>query len=161
MGEQEQTYKIRKFLEMEKLGLENDEDMMVPFIFYCTTCYRCQDNCPQDVEIVDAVLQIREDAVHKGKMLESHKRVAQMLIEHGHAVPNNSAGKEKRKKLGLNEMPPTVQGSDKGLKEVRTLLELTGFNKLVAGEQCKDTVNEAGVSVKNADYDNSIAEEST
>ena len=132
MGEQEQTYRIRRFLQMEKLGLETEESMMVPFIFYCTTCYKCQDNCPQGVNLVDAVLAIREKAVHKGKMLEAHKKVGQMLINYGHAVPTNTDAMEKRALLGLEERPPTVQASIEGLSEIKTLLRLTGFDKLVA-----------------------------
>ncbi|MDG6244141.1 MAG: 4Fe-4S dicluster domain-containing protein [Methanolobus sp.] len=159
MGEQEQTYKIRKFLQMEKLGIENEESIMTPFIFYCTTCYRCQDNCPQGVNIVDGVLEIRANAVHEGKMLDAHKKVAQMLMDYGHAVPNNTAGREKRLQLGLAEMPSTAQGSDDHLDEIRTLLHLTGFDRLIADEMPDMKVNE-GLTLTKAGFDQPIAEES-
>lgn len=145
MGEQEQTYRIRRFLQMEKLGLETEESMMVPFIFYCTTCYRCQDNCPQDVNLVDAVLAIREKAVHKGKMLEAHKKVGQMLVNYGHAVPTNADAMEKRVHLGLDKRPPTVQASIEGLSEIKTLLRLTGFDELVAESKPVEHVESAAM----------------
>jgi heterodisulfide reductase subunit C len=160
MGEQEQTYRIRRFLQMEKLGLETEESMMVPFIFYCTTCYKCQDNCPQGVNLVDAVLAIREKAVHKGKMLEAHKKVGQMLINYGHAVPTNTDAMEKRGLLGLEERPPTVQASIEGLSEIKTLMRLTGFDKLVAESEVEEQLTENAAMVQQADFtQQQVAEE--
>ncbi|MFA0823823.1 MAG: 4Fe-4S dicluster domain-containing protein [Methanomethylovorans sp.] len=132
MAEQEQAYKIRRFLQLEKIGKNSEGQMNIPFIFYCTTCYKCQDNCPQGVKIVDAVLAIREAAVHNGTMLQSHRKVAQMLIASGHAVPVNEEAKKRRLNLGLSELPPTVASSEKQLAEVKILLHLSGFDQLVA-----------------------------
>ncbi len=132
MAEQEQAYKIRRFLQLEKIGQNSEGQMNIPFIFYCTTCYKCQDNCPQGVKIVDAVLAIREAAVHHGTMLPSHKKVAQMLIASGHAVPVNEEAKKRRLQLGLSELPPTVASSKDQLAEVKLLVHLSGFDKLVA-----------------------------
>lgn len=159
MGEQEQAYKIRKFLQMEKRGLANEESMMLPFIFYCTTCYRCQDNCPQGVNIVDGVLEIRANAVHKGLMLEPHRKVAKMLYEHGHAVPVTSAVMKNRVLLGLYEVPPTVHGSDEQLDEIRTLLKLTGFDQLLEDKVPEIRISESLTYVQQPVPKRSIAEE--
>ncbi|WP_406662053.1 4Fe-4S dicluster domain-containing protein [Methanolobus sp. ZRKC3] len=155
MAEQEQTYKIRKLLQMEKLGLESEEAMKIPFIFYCTTCYRCQDNCPQGVNIVDGVLEIRAKAVHNGEMLAPHRKVGQMLTDYGHAVPNNDINKEKRINLGLDAMPATVQKSAEQLEDIRTLLHLTGFDELIADEETNDN----RVVIQNTDTQPLVAEE--
>lgn len=159
MGEQEQAYKIRKFLQMEKLGLASEESMMLPFIFYCTTCYRCQDNCPQGVNIVDGVLEIRANAVHKGKMLESHRKVAKMLYEYGHAVPVNSEGMEKRVHLGLNRMPSTVQKSGEQLGQIRKLLQLTGFDRLLEDRVPEIQTNGTVTTVRQSGFEQPVAEE--
>jgi heterodisulfide reductase subunit C len=134
MSEQEQAYKIRRFLQMEKLGLPCEEPMMIPFIFYCTTCYKCQDNCPQNVKIVDGLLDIREKAIRNGDILPAHKKIGQMLLNSGHAVPGNDKTEEKRIKLGLEAIPPTVSNSEKHLNDFKLLLSLSGFNKIVAEE---------------------------
>ena len=131
MAEQEQAYKIRRVLQMEKLGLTDEQPMELPLIFYCTTCYKCQDKCPQGVNIVDGLLEIRENAVQNGNILPAHKKIGQMLLDSGHAVPNNDEVKEKRVELGLDEMPPTVGKSEESLNEVRILLNLSGFDKIV------------------------------
>ncbi len=135
MAEQEQAYKIRRFLQMEKLGLKSEEPMDIPFIFYCTTCYKCQDNCPQGVKIVDGLLSIREAAVRDGNILPAHRKIGQMLMDSGHAVPGNEDGKKRRMQLGLDEMPPTVASSEKQLKDIKILLNLSGFDQIVAEEK--------------------------
>ena len=133
MAEQEPEYNIRKFLRMANLGMK-DELLNSPYIWYCTTCYKCQERCPQGVQNVDALLKIRTIAVHDGIMLGPHKMVGQIVIKLGHAVPINDDTKEKRKKLGLDEVPPTVHRFPDALDEVKKLMQIVGFDKIVAEE---------------------------
>ncbi|MCD4704289.1 MAG: CoB--CoM heterodisulfide reductase subunit C [Methanosarcinaceae archaeon] len=134
MTEQEPEFNIRKFLRMANLGMK-DELLNNTYIWYCTTCYKCQERCPQGVHNVDALLKIRTIAVHNGIMLPVHKKVGQLVVNYGHAVPINDATKEKRKKLGLDEVPPTVHSFPDALDEVKTLLHIAGFDKIVAKEE--------------------------
>lgn len=142
MAEQEQTYKIRRFLQLEKIKYENEGLSSLPAIFYCTTCYKCQDNCPQGVKIVDAVLEIRVNAVHKGDLLPAHRKVSQMLIKTGHAVPPNEENRKKRVKLGLSDFPSTVASYPEKLQETQKLLSLCSFDDLI-----KDKAKEESISV--------------
>ena len=130
MAEQEPEYNIRKFLRMANLGMK-DELLNSPYIWYCTTCYKCQERCPQGVQNVDALLKIRTMAVHDGIMLDNHKKVSQLVIKFGHAVPINDDAKEKRMKVGLEEIPPTVHKFDDALEEVKTLIKRAGLADLV------------------------------
>ncbi|MEA1907484.1 MAG: CoB--CoM heterodisulfide reductase subunit C, partial [Euryarchaeota archaeon] len=59
-----------------------------------------------------------------------HRAVAKLVIEYGHAVPINDDAKEKRKKLGLEEMPYTVQRFPESLDEVHKLIKITKFDEL-------------------------------
>jgi len=136
MAEHEGNYNIRKILRMANLGMKK-QLLNDPYIWYCTTCYKCQERCPQGVQNVDALLKIRTIAVHSGIMLGPHRKVGQVVVKFGHAVPINDDTKVKRKKLGLDEVPPTVHKFENGLKDVRKLLKLTGFDKLVAEEEKK------------------------
>ncbi|MGP8337148.1 MAG: CoB--CoM heterodisulfide reductase subunit C [Methanosarcinaceae archaeon] len=133
MTEQEPEFNIRKFLRMANLGMK-DELLNNPYLWYCTTCYKCQERCPQGVPNVDALLKIRTIAVRNGIMLPAHKKVGQMVINSGHAVPINDDAKEKRKKLGLNEVPPTVHRFPDALNEVKKLLHIAGFDSIVDKE---------------------------
>ncbi len=106
-----------------------------PDLWMCTTCYTCQERCPREIKITDAILAIRTIAVHEGIMLPEHRRVSQLVLEYGHAVPINDAVKEKRVRLGMEALPETVHKYPDALADVQTLLESCGFDKLVAGTQ--------------------------
>jgi heterodisulfide reductase subunit C len=129
MADLEAQYNIRKILRMASLGMK-DEVLNNPYLWYCTTCYKCQERCPQGVQNVDALLKIRTIAVKNGIMLPKHRAVAQLVIEHGHAVPINDDAKEKRKKLGLEELPYTVHRFPESLDEVHKLIGITKFDEL-------------------------------
>ena len=88
MAEQEPEFNIRKFLRMANLGMK-DELLNSPYLWYCTTCYKCQERCPQGVKNVDTLLKIRTIAVHNGILLPAHKKVGQLGFNFGHAVPIN------------------------------------------------------------------------
>ncbi|PXF56567.1 MAG: CoB--CoM heterodisulfide reductase subunit C [Candidatus Methanogaster sp.] len=104
-----------------------------PDLWLCTTCYTCQERCPREIKITDAILAIREIAVHEGIMLPAHKKVSQLVLECGHAVPINDIVKEKRRELEMDELPETVHKYPEALSEVQTLLGCCGFDELVAG----------------------------
>jgi heterodisulfide reductase subunit C len=105
----------------------HDEDLWM-----CTTCYTCQERCPREIKIADTILAIRTIAVHEGIMLPAHRKVSQLVLEHGHAVPINDDVKEKREKLKMDPIPGTVHKYPEALADVQTLLRLCEFDKLVA-----------------------------
>ena len=68
-------------------------------------------------------------------MLPAHRKVSQLMLECGHAVPINDAVKKKRERLGMDALPETVHKYPEALSEVQTLLGLCGFDKLAAGSR--------------------------
>lgn len=100
-------------------------------LWMCTTCYQCQERCPRGIKIVDGILTLRAESVHMNLIMPAHKKVADLVIEKGHAVPINDAVRAKRKELGMNELPETVHKYPEALEQVKTLLEITGFTKLI------------------------------
>jgi len=124
------SYNPRKLLRMAALGMK-DELLHEESLWMCTTCYTCQERCPMGVKNVDTLLKIRNIAVKEGIMLPSHRKVSQLVFKFGHAVPINEANMEKRKKLGLKEIPETVHADENSLKEVQTLLKSVEFDKLI------------------------------
>ena len=64
-------------------------------------------------------------------MLPEHRKSSKKLLETGHAVPINASNLEKRKELGLKEIPPTTHSSEKALADVQKIMERTGFKKLI------------------------------
>jgi heterodisulfide reductase subunit C len=134
MADQEPEYNIRKFLRMANLGMK-DQLLNSPYIWYCTTCYKCQERCPQGVKNVDTMLKIRTIAIKNGIMLDNHRKVSQLVIKFGHAVPINDDAKEKRKAVGLPDTPPTVHKFKDSLGEVQKLIKIAGFDTLVADQE--------------------------
>ncbi|RXE56905.1 succinate dehydrogenase [Methanoculleus taiwanensis] len=56
-------------------------------LFYCTTCKRCVEVCPKDIEIPGkAIEKLREIANRRGLTLPRHQEVAKMVKETGRSV---------------------------------------------------------------------------
>jgi heterodisulfide reductase subunit C len=112
------------------LGLK-DEVLSSPDLWLCATCLTCLERCPRQIKVTDAIIIMRNMAVEEGYMLPQHRKTSKKLLETGHAVPIDDANKEKRKALGLKEIPPTVHSSEKALSDVKKIMERTGFRKLI------------------------------
>jgi heterodisulfide reductase subunit C len=61
--------------------------------------------------------------------------VANLLQEHGHAVPIDDTHREKRMQLGLNSLPSTVHSHPDALKDVKRLLASCDFGEITGGEE--------------------------
>jgi heterodisulfide reductase subunit C len=73
----------------------------------------------------------RNVAAQNGFMADAHKATGSFVIKTGHGVPINDATMELRKRVGLDELPPTVHSFPEALKEVQKICEITGFNDLI------------------------------
>lgn len=117
------AFKTRKLVEDRCLGNIDYDNLE---IWYCTTCYNCMERCPRDIDITEEILKIREEAFACGKALPAHSSVMDYIRKTGHAVPINDAAREKRKSLGLSELPPTTHSFEDALEEVRALARPRG-----------------------------------
>ncbi len=104
-------------------------------LWFCSTCYTCQERCPRNLPVTDLILKLRNIAVEEGEILETHLNLCKVFYDTGHGVPVNApehqAWRELRKSLDLDELPPTVHSSQKDLKECQTLMKLNGFKQLL------------------------------
>jgi heterodisulfide reductase subunit C len=127
------AFRTRKVVRRAQLGLK-EQILPSDDLWLCTTCYTCFERCPRGVEIPDIIFILRNMAVQAGYMAEAHKKVAGFLIKTGHMVPLSDEYKEKRKKFGLPDVPPTVLENKEAAEKFQKLVKKTGFDKLVAGE---------------------------
>jgi len=125
------AFRTRKLVRRAQLGLK-DDIMDSDDLWLCTTCYTCYERCPRGVEIVDIIMALRNMAVREGKMAPQHRKIAQLVSRTGHLVNLRDEDKALRKKLGLEEIPPTVMQQPEGLEQVKKICSKTGFDKLVA-----------------------------
>ncbi len=123
-------YRIRGVVRKAVLGLKEDV-ISDDNIWMCTTCYECQERCPRGIKIVDIVKIIRNQAAQAGFMAQSHKMTGSFVIKSGHGVPINDVTRELRKRVGLDELPPTTHQFPEALAEVQKISKTTGFDTLI------------------------------
>lgn len=123
-------YRIRSIIRKSLMGLRN-EVLTDDTIWECVTCYACQERCPRGVAIVDVVKIIRNMQSKAGRMAQAHKMTGSFVLKTGHGVPINDATMALRKRVGLNELPPTTHEYPEALEEVRAILKKTGFDTLI------------------------------
>jgi heterodisulfide reductase subunit C len=123
-------YRIRSIIRKSLMGLKN-EVLTDDTIWECVTCYACQERCPRGVAIVDVVKSIRNMQSQAGRMAQAHKMTGTFVLKTGHGVPINDATMALRKRVGLNELPPTTHEYPEALEEVRKILKKTGFDTLI------------------------------
>ena len=58
----EPEYNPRKIIRMILLGLEK-ELLKEEFLWHCSTCYTCQESCPQQVNFTEVIFALRNMAV--------------------------------------------------------------------------------------------------
>ncbi|MDY6931527.1 MAG: CoB--CoM heterodisulfide reductase subunit C [Halobacteriota archaeon] len=126
------AFRVRKVIRKAQLGLK-EEVLPSDDIWYCTTCYTCYERCPRGVDIPGIILAIRSIAVQEGYMKEAHKKTASFIVNNGHLMSLKDKHKALRKDNGLDEVPPTVLMYEDALKNVKDIIEKTGFEKLIGG----------------------------
>lgn len=123
-------YRVRQLVRKCLVGLK-DEVISDPSLWMCSTCYTCQERCPREIKIVEIVKMARNVAAQNGFMAPAHKATGSFVIKTGHGVPINDATMELRKRVGLDELPPTTHSFPEALEEVQKICEATGFNDLI------------------------------
>ncbi|MFW9772057.1 MAG: CoB--CoM heterodisulfide reductase subunit C [Candidatus Heimdallarchaeota archaeon] len=133
--------KVRTIIRKVQLGIE--EILNTNDIWYCSTCYTCLERCPRKLPITDMLIYLRNLAVQKGFILESHLDLCKKLYNSGHGVPiDDDKWKKLRKAYGLKQIPPTVHSNQKDLEEIQILLHSAKFDELVNLKSEKDEENE-------------------
>ena len=82
-----------------KFSEEND------LLWFCTTCYQCEDRCPEGVPLTSLLLQMRNMAVARGALPAAVQKEIDTLTEHGFTLPPLKSILSRRRKLGLPDLP--------------------------------------------------------
>lgn len=90
---------IRRLILGDKDLLKADE------IWLCTSCYTCQERCPQGVKITDLIIALRNLAVSEGYAPSGITLQAKFVTESGRLYELSDFDNKKREKTGL----PPVQ----------------------------------------------------
>lgn len=124
---------VHELMRMSLFGLK--EVLRTDMIWLCTTCYTCQERCPQEANPTQVIVTLRNIAVEEGYMLTPHRKVSEKLLEFGHAVPIDDKNMNLRDELDIGRIPPTVHSYEDALDQVQKILKNTGFKKLIEEQE--------------------------
>ncbi|MCK5608560.1 4Fe-4S dicluster domain-containing protein [Candidatus Pacearchaeota archaeon] len=126
VGEIDERYNPRKIIRMALLGMR-ERVLSSDFIWLCTTCYTCQERCPQDVRITDLMRAITNLAVKEGYIHHSFAEQVKAVGSSGRLHQVSDFINKRRAAMGLPLIP-------KGSDEVQKIFKITGLSRLVDPE---------------------------
>ncbi len=112
-------YNPRRIIRMVLLGLR-EEVLGSDFIWLCSTCYTCQERCPQGVRITDLMTVLRNIAAREGHYPEAYKLQRDLILKNGRLYEIDDFDNKKRGKAGL---PAIEMKSDEVQKLYESILE--------------------------------------
>jgi len=89
-------------------------------IWYCSTCYSCQERCPRGIMLTDILIRVREEVAEE-HLPSKLKKFIENIREYGMGVPPRKSDIDMRRKLGLKNY--SAQFIEKSLKEVREIID--------------------------------------
>jgi heterodisulfide reductase subunit C len=95
-----EKYNPRRIIRMVLLGLR-DEVLKSEFIWLCSTCYTCQERCPQNVRITDIMTALRNIAARSGILPDAYVQQRELILNMGRLYEIDDFDNKKRAKAGL------------------------------------------------------------
>jgi len=101
---------------MVLLGMQ-DEVLQGKEIWLCSSCYTCQERCPQGIRITETIIALRNLAAREGYAPSGVSMQAKLIKDQGRLYALDEFDDKKRKKAGLPSLPSEVAGATKLLDE--------------------------------------------
>jgi heterodisulfide reductase subunit C len=96
----EPEYNPRRIIRMILLGME-ETLLREEFLWHCSTCYTCQESCPQGVNFTEVIFALRNMAVRKGLAPAGMGAAQNLLCRQGRMYEVGDFENEKRQDMGL------------------------------------------------------------
>lgn len=100
VGGQRADYDPRRIIRLALMGARA-EVLASPLIWLCSSCYTCQEVCPQGVNFTEVLIAIKNIAAQAGYAPPSAKAIARQLAAHGRLLEVGEFENDKRAELGL------------------------------------------------------------
>ena len=97
-----------RIIRMALYGLK-EEVLRNDFIWLCSSCYACQERCPQGVYITDFMTLLKNMAVEEGHIPAGIKAQRDLVRGKGRIYPIDEFDNKKRKKAGLPPLPTSCE----------------------------------------------------
>jgi len=128
----------RKIIRMAILGMKK-EVLTSSFVWLCSSCYACQQRCPQGVKITGIMGALKNIAVRNRLVPAMFAGQVATLKAHGRVYEVGELENEKRARLGL---PQITEMPD----EIRKILEMTCAEELARGGSPPPAENPSGAA---------------
>jgi heterodisulfide reductase subunit C len=116
--EVDDRYNPRKIVRMVLLGMKQ-RVLESDFIWMCSTCYSCEERCPQDVRLTDVMNAIKNLAVKEGHIHPAYAAQIDLVRGSGRLYEIDEFDNKKRSQAGLPILETTFD-------EVASIMDLTG-----------------------------------
>jgi heterodisulfide reductase subunit C len=121
----EDRFNPRRIIRMAILGMKK-EVLNSSFVWLCSSCYACQQRCPQGVKITGIMGALKNIAVRNKIVPAMFSGQVASLKAHGRVYEVSELENEKRAKIGL---PQITEMPD----EIRRIIEMTCADQLASG----------------------------
>ena len=112
----------REVIKLALLG-EKNELISGDSIWLCTSCFNCQERCPQNVEIAELIYALRNIAIEAGNSPTIYADFGSALVDEGRIVQISKFVEKKREEYGLPPLKPV------NLETINKILHATAFTK--------------------------------
>ena len=97
-----------RIIRMALYGLK-EEVLKSDFIWLCSSCYTCQERCPQGVSITEFMTLLKNMAAKEGDMPVGIKTQLGLVKGEGRIYPIDDFDNKKRAKIDLPAIPTTCK----------------------------------------------------
>ena len=110
---------IRKLVQ-DLIRIEDESELGdIDLLWLCTTCYQCEDRCPEGVPLTSLIVQLKNMAAIRGSIPAAVQKEIEALAVRGFTYPPVKSMVSRRRRLGLPELPCPAEG------EIKKLVKLT------------------------------------
>lgn len=95
-------------IRMALYGLKEDV-LTSHFIWLCSSCYACQERCPQGVSITEFMTLLKNLAVKEGHMPAGIRAQRDIIKSEGRIYPIDDFDNKKREKVDLPPIPTSCK----------------------------------------------------
>ena len=97
-----------RIIRMALYGLRK-EVLESDFIWLCSSCYTCQERCPQGVSITEFMTLLKNMAVKEGHVPSGVRAQKEIIKEKGRIYSIDEFDNKKRNKIDLPSLPLTCE----------------------------------------------------
>ena len=97
-----------RIIRMALLGLKEDV-LGSGSLWLCSSCYTCQERCPNDVSITDFLTLLKNMALEEGHAPQGIRAQEDLVRTHGRIYPLDDFDNKKRQKIDLPPLPTSCE----------------------------------------------------